>query len=338
MSNPLVSVIVPTYNQEEFVAESIMSAVEQDYEPLEVIVSDDGSSDRTVEIIKKLASEYPSRIKAIVDGPHLGITGNCNRAAKACKGKYIAFHAGDDVFLPGKIKKQVEWLDADERRVLCAHDVEIFDSSTGNCLTICSASRERRKGIGAKLFVRFGTFVHALSVMLRADALPAHFFDERVPICSDWLACIETLAGGGHFGYVEGIYTRHRRHANNITNSFYQSRMEDMLVTIALVESRYPQLVRYCREIRAQYFLLLALNSLSHGNRKHAFQYLHGSMRQHFRVRTLCHSVLAVMPNLLREKIITLYRSARDAITASSWPKGAVRLFSPPGRGPWACM
>ena len=110
MTDPLVSVMLPAYNQEEFVREAIESAADQSCSNLEVVVSDDGSTDGTVDIILECARKYPGRVIPLVNQPHFGITGNCNRNLKACKGRYIAFSAGDDVFLPGKITKQVEFI------------------------------------------------------------------------------------------------------------------------------------------------------------------------------------------------------------------------------------
>ena len=138
VSPPLVSVIVPAYNQVGFIEEALLSAVEQDYENLEVIAADDGSTDSTDELILEIARNYPKRLTALVGKGHLGITGNCNRALSACRGKYVSFHAGDDVLLPGKIRKQVEWLEEDPRRVLCGHDVEFFSSATGKRLYLWS--------------------------------------------------------------------------------------------------------------------------------------------------------------------------------------------------------
>src|SRR5438128_463489 len=92
VTNPLVSVIVPTYNQLDFIAEALDSVLEQDYENLQIVVGDDGSTDGTVEIIRQFAKRYPRRLIPLDGLPHLGITANCNRCLRACNGKYIAFH------------------------------------------------------------------------------------------------------------------------------------------------------------------------------------------------------------------------------------------------------
>src|SRR5262245_26145379 len=119
--HPLVSVCIVTFNQANFVQRALLSAVEQDYPNLEVLVADDGSTDGTAEVLQRLAQQYPERVQLLPIEPNRGIAGiarNYNRALTNARGKYVALLDGDDEFLPGKIRKQVEWLEADERRVL----------------------------------------------------------------------------------------------------------------------------------------------------------------------------------------------------------------------------
>src|SRR5215218_8290049 len=115
MAEPLVSVFVPCYNQELYVDDAIRSAVEQDYGDVEVLCGDDGSTDGTPDRIRDWAARHPGRVIPLL-GPHRGMTSNCNRIWQHVRGKYIFGHAGDDIFLPGKIRKQVDWLEQDERR------------------------------------------------------------------------------------------------------------------------------------------------------------------------------------------------------------------------------
>jgi glycosyltransferase involved in cell wall biosynthesis len=111
--SPMVSVHVISYNQEKYVAEAIESAVNQDYPNLEVVVSDDASTDRTVSIIRDLESLHPGKIAALYNKTNVGVTSNSNRALSAFSGDFVAFLGGDDVLLPGKISAQVEWFRRD---------------------------------------------------------------------------------------------------------------------------------------------------------------------------------------------------------------------------------
>ena len=86
--NPLVSVFMPTFNQEGLVAESIESVITQDYDNWELIIGDDFSSDNTYEVVQSYAEKFPDQIKPFRNEKNLGVTANCNRILKRCKGKY----------------------------------------------------------------------------------------------------------------------------------------------------------------------------------------------------------------------------------------------------------
>ena len=83
--NPLVSVIIPVYNGDRFLAEAITSACEQDYEPMEIIVADDGSSDGSV----ALAKSFPG--VRVLELPHSGVSVARNEAVAASTGEWLAF-------------------------------------------------------------------------------------------------------------------------------------------------------------------------------------------------------------------------------------------------------
>ena len=95
--NPLISVIIPTYNRCLLLQEAITSVQSQTYPNWELIISDDGSTDDTVETIKKLDDP---RIH-VITLPHTGHIGNViNAGVKYSKGDWLAFHSSDDVWLP----------------------------------------------------------------------------------------------------------------------------------------------------------------------------------------------------------------------------------------------
>ena len=101
-SPQLASMIILSYNQEEFIRETITSAINQKIENLEVIVSDDCSSDNTYGIIEKIAQNYKGNKKLIhhKNDHNIGLTGNFNKAVSLARGKYIIVGGGDDVSLP----------------------------------------------------------------------------------------------------------------------------------------------------------------------------------------------------------------------------------------------
>src|SRR5690606_18757408 len=94
MTLPRVSVVIVTFNHENFIRESILSVINQGYDNLEIIVSDDCSTDHTPEIVKQLAREYPAQIVPIFNAVNLGVTRNLNQALKKCTGELFFLHDG----------------------------------------------------------------------------------------------------------------------------------------------------------------------------------------------------------------------------------------------------
>lgn len=98
MKEPLVSYCIITYNQEHCIREALYSAISQDYENMEIIVSDDNSKDNTYDVIQNFVKHYDGRFNIILNRnpKNLFITGNLNKAIELSHGKYIIFSAGDD--------------------------------------------------------------------------------------------------------------------------------------------------------------------------------------------------------------------------------------------------
>jgi len=242
---PKVSIHVIAYNQERYIAEALESALAQDYPNLEVVVSDDGSTDRTGAIIREIQAAHSDKIIAILNEANAGITINANKALRACSGEYIAFLGGDDVLLPGKISAQAAWFMEDPRRVLCGHKTVVFyeDGSRPPLLDreVCS------EGTGPGLIIRDGAPFCGSAVMVKASAIPAHGFEEAIPIASDLLFWIEVLSSGGSFGYVDGVYARYRRHASNIS-ARHASMLQDVESSYRIAAARYPEYRDLCMD------------------------------------------------------------------------------------------
>jgi glycosyltransferase involved in cell wall biosynthesis len=109
---PLISVVVITYNQENYIEQAINSILEQEFEgEFEIIIGEDCSSDNTQKMCKKIKAKF-NNIKLISQVNNIGVTNNFIQSIDACKGEYIAFCEGDDYWIDKKkLSKQVELLD-----------------------------------------------------------------------------------------------------------------------------------------------------------------------------------------------------------------------------------
>lgn len=102
MKKPPISYIIVSYNNEQFIGEAVESALSQIYSPLEIIISDDCSDDRTFEITKKIVTTYtgPHSVRISRNHTNLGLGANINRAMELCHGEIVVAAAGDDISLP----------------------------------------------------------------------------------------------------------------------------------------------------------------------------------------------------------------------------------------------
>ena len=142
---PLISYVVTTYNIEEFVEESINCAFAQTYSPLEIVLSDDCSSDRTYEIMKNLVENYQGPHKIILNRNehNLGITKHMNKAyLELTNGEIIIAAHGDDISMPKRTEKAYEYLKQHPDVTALSFSIEAFDEQ-GNVLSKHSAKVDK---------------------------------------------------------------------------------------------------------------------------------------------------------------------------------------------------
>lgn len=120
---PLVSVIMSTYNRETMLQEAVTSVLNQTFSDIEFIIINDCSTDNTEQIIKNYAD---SRIRLFNNRVNCGCTFNYHNANNLAKGKYIAHIDDDDIFLPNKLKKQVEFLEQNPQIDMVGTYIETF--------------------------------------------------------------------------------------------------------------------------------------------------------------------------------------------------------------------
>lgn len=115
LTAPLVSILIPAYNAEEWIAETIQSAVAQTWLRKEIIVIDDGSTDRTAEV----ARQFASKELKVVSTANQGLSAAVNAAFQLCQGDYIQELDSDDLLAPDKIERQLGALrEGDSKRIL----------------------------------------------------------------------------------------------------------------------------------------------------------------------------------------------------------------------------
>jgi glycosyltransferase involved in cell wall biosynthesis len=255
---PRVSVIMAVYNEEAFLAEAVGSVLAQSFADFELIISDDGSTDRTAAIARALAARDPERVRFLHADANQGKPFALNRALAVSRGELIAWLDGDDVMLPGKLARQVAALDADPAAAGCSHDAEIFDSDTGRAIggfsDVMNGAPLHSGGIDLWFDPTYRMLPSA--TMIRAALRPAGGFDERLKYTNDWLFDIEVFRHGRCIAITD-VLVRYRRHGDNFTTRADQSgaSFEEGLMAMAIVMARYPQLRRRARGVSAAIML-----------------------------------------------------------------------------------
>src|SRR5262245_18061599 len=125
---PLVSALIPTFNSERTVAEAILSVLRQSIGDVEVILVDDGSTDRTVTIARQFEARHRGRVICLQQD-HAGPYVARNIAATRARGKYLAFLDSDDAWLPDKLARQIAVTEASPDVVLCHTAMLIVDAA-----------------------------------------------------------------------------------------------------------------------------------------------------------------------------------------------------------------
>jgi glycosyltransferase involved in cell wall biosynthesis len=209
--NPLVSVVIPVYNQERYVAEAVESVLNQTYEQTELVVVDDGSTDRTPEILKG----YGDRL-TYMPQKNAGAATALNRGIEAAKGELVGWLSSDDVYEPAKVERQVEHFAKHPQVSLTYTDFNVIDAEGKIRKTVRSPYYPERKEFIRQLIL--GNFVNGSSVIARKAALiDAGLFDPQMTYHADanmWLRLLKHH----DFGHVPEVLLNYRWHAGNASN------------------------------------------------------------------------------------------------------------------------
>jgi glycosyltransferase involved in cell wall biosynthesis len=182
MNKPLVSVAMPAYNAENYIAAAIESILGQSFRDFELIIIDDGSTDDTLRIINKY-SETDERVVVLKNDRNLGVNRTMNKGIEAARGKYIAIMNADDISLPERLEKEVRFLE-ENSEVGIVGGAMVVVNATGRVLgDRCYYTRDEE--IRKHIF-RFSPFSHP-TVMIRRTILDkSGLYDPHYESASDY--------------------------------------------------------------------------------------------------------------------------------------------------------
>lgn len=206
---PLVTFALFAYNQEDYIREAVEGAFAQTYNPLEIILSDDCSSDRTFEIMQEMAAAYqgPHRLVLRRNPQNLGLIDHCNTICEQVQSEFIVLAAGDDVSYPHRVAVSVGCLRGDPRAVLVhssarrmdehGNDLDVFvPPVTNNDAQAISLALEKSIYIGATAAFR-SSFFHRFGWIEEKETYEDLIFGFRA-----------SLLGG--LRYIDDVLIRYR--------------------------------------------------------------------------------------------------------------------------------
>ena len=229
----VVSIIVATYNSAKFVIETLESAKAQTYQYLELVVSDDSSSDNTVALCKQwiaINSERFVNTELITVPANTGVSANCNRCIKTAKSDWIKFIAGDDILLPNCVADNMKFIRQNPTAKAVFSDVLLYQDNFGKESFLRSIPGRFPMNImnpnftakdQYKLLLISDRITFTPSVFLNRHALlEVGGYDESNKLIEDYPMWLKLTRAGNqlHFFQQSTVgYRRHQAAANNLS-------------------------------------------------------------------------------------------------------------------------
>jgi glycosyltransferase involved in cell wall biosynthesis len=216
LDKPILSVVLPVYNGEQYLHESILSILNQTFSDFELIIVNDASQDKSEEIIHSFDDP---RIKYHRNAVNLGLVATLNVGIKLCSGKYIARMDQDDVSRPNRFKKQIDFLEKNTDHIIVGSHVRIMGKND-LLYPLSDAS--------IRVWMLVGTpFAHP-AVMMRADVIKKNnlFYTESFKHAEDYGLWVQ-LSQFGKMANLNEVLIDYRRHESQYSiqykNQMYEA-------------------------------------------------------------------------------------------------------------------
>ena len=218
---PKISVIMPVYNGDKYLKEAVDSILNQTFSDFEFIIIDDGSTDNTEQIIK---SYDDKRILYIKNEQNLGVAESLNKGLDMAKGEYIARMDADDISLPERFEKQLQYMERHKNIAVCGSSIECFGAvknkrSTAPC---------GKKKIRLSLLIKSGVF-HPTVIMRRSIIEKEHYrynaYYDKVEDFELWTR----VAVKYRINNIKEVLLRYRIHSNQVTRNYTEEHKNCLL-------------------------------------------------------------------------------------------------------------
>ena len=235
-----ITVIIPCYNREKFIAEAVESVINQTYRNIEIVVVDDGCTDNSREILER----YSDRIR-ILEHPgraNRGQSAALNVGIRATQSEYVAFLDSDDLFAPDKIEKQIRFLEDHPQFGLVYANGHAIDENGNIMYRIYSGNHQEHSDPNRVLLDCY--FLLPNNALLRREVLgQSGLFDESLRSAQDHDLAIR-IAEVTKIGYLDECLFYYRRHRDSISNKNAKLRWQNGYKILRKAHSRYRYRLR----------------------------------------------------------------------------------------------
>lgn len=253
-SMPLISVILPVFNGARYLSEAVASVLDQSVTDFELIAVDDGSIDHSLAILKRYA-ERDHRIR-IISRANTGIAGALNDGITAARGLFLARMDADDVSLPRRFEKQVDYLLSHEECVLLGARVMVTDPY--GVAQYESDDPSTHEQIESELLRGNGWAILHPTVMMRAEAVRAAgaYRSQWVPI--EDLDLFLRLMERGRAANLSDILLHYRQHPGSVNHTRFVEQGEKKQKLLREVFARRGVITPLHRELAGTHVMPLA--------------------------------------------------------------------------------
>jgi glycosyltransferase involved in cell wall biosynthesis len=249
---PLVSIVVTTYNSGAYVIETLESIATQTWPSLELIVSDDCSTDNTAGICSQWLQENKNRFARVelITVPHnTGVSANCNRSIKAAKSEWVKFIAGDDILLPNCIEQNMMFAKANPDALVIFSQVHLYKDTFEQQNFMRAVPAEYPQNLMQANY----SAVQQFQLLLLSDRInytPSYFFnkaalqavggyDEDNVLVEDYPMWLKLTRAGFRLFYFHTATVGYRQHSKALNNMQQQGLFKPLLLKMLPLKKRY---------------------------------------------------------------------------------------------------
>ena len=254
---PKISVLMPAYNSEKYIAEAIESILNQTFKDFEFIIVNDGSTDKTAEIIEKYAKK-DARIRFINNTKNQGIIAALNPGFAMCRGEYIARMDSDDISLPERFAKQVKYMDQHPGCGVCSSWAEKFGPNIAENRVLTYMPTVKLLD-----FVIYGDKVCNPGSMIRRSVLVDNNikYNPEYKHAEDYAFWVE-VCKHSEIHNLQEVLLKYRWHDENVSVMHKKTQMEcaerirkNILSVLLSYDTDIEKLSRITREVRERFWL-----------------------------------------------------------------------------------